>query len=101
MELDMCNIKLERYKVYYVDVTDEMKTNIKNLVSSAYYKYSDNGERSKYISNEMKNKYNQHSWSCLISNDYGYYIWHINNMAYTYRYNNLDFTIFIGCYWKN
>ena len=78
-----------------------MKTSIEGLVKFSYLRISKNSDRANYITNELSRIYNKHSWSCLISNNYGARIWHINNIFYSYNYNGFDFIIFIGAYFHS
>ena len=49
----------------------------------------------------MTEIYNKSYWSCVIgktSSYWGYYVWYINDLYYTYRYKNIDWTVFVGSY---
>ena len=85
----------------YDSLNDQMKQTFHELVVFSFQNYKYCPDRAKYISDRMSQMYNKNSWSCIIgkaSSYWGYYVWHVNSIYYSYRYKNFDWVIFIGHY---
>ena len=103
---NICSANLNQcYKdcpnVEYNGITENMKKTIHELITYGYAHYSNNEARAKYISDRMSEYYNKAKWSCIFakpSSYYGYYVWYINNLYYTYRYKNINWVVFVGTF---
>jgi hypothetical protein len=60
--------------------------------------YSNNEDRAVCVSNRMSNTYNKNKWSCILGMEYGYNIVSIKNLSYKYKYNNIDWIVYLGAY---
>lgn len=102
-DLNQCYNNLNQcYNDYYVEydkITDQMKKTIQELIVVSYQRTSNFEQRAKYVSDRMTEIYNKAYWSCVIGKSYyGYYVWYVNDLYYTYRYKNIDWIVFVGVY---
>ena len=78
-----------------------MKSTIHELIVYAYGQFKDNAQRADYIAQRMSQVYNKVEWSCIFgksSSIYGYSVWHITSLYYTYYYKSITWAVYVGTY---
>jgi hypothetical protein len=75
-----------------------MKQHFIEMIVYSYQKISKMPDRANYIANRMSDVYNKNKWSCIIGEKYGTFILSKQNLSYKYKYNNIDWIVYIGAY---
>ena len=79
-------------------MTTEMKNKIIEFIQTCNNMYSSYGDKAKCVSNRMTDTYNKNNWSCLVGEKYGLFHPVKNNLSYKYKYNNIDWIVYLGAY---